>query len=380
VKQDAAFPSAARANTFISFANEHGAGRNMSPTVLRQRRMHECGSFTRLALHHCCVHFVRAGVSQVFHVPPSALSTWGAWAIFVNVLATRLGVPIPAAPALVLAGAAVTTGLMSFWHVLGAAVVAALIADSIRFTIGRQYGRRVLNALVRISLSVDTCVRKARAWFELLGAPILSLSYFIPGLGLITPPLLGTTRTDTRAFLAWDCAGALAWATFWLLGGAAFASAFSRVTSAVSAYEGIAIKILIVTSAIYLVYRCIQRSRFRRWLAHVLTTPEQLDTMMRSTHPPVILDARPKAVRKAEPHKIPGATMVDLNSPERLDATLLEHDIVVYCVCPNEATARQIAHQMRRKGFAHAHALKGGLDAWERQGYPVEPIPLDSRP
>ena len=96
---------------------------------------------------------------------------------------------------------------------------------------------------------------------------------------------------------------------------------------------------------------------------------------MRSERPPVILDARPEAVRKAEPHRIPGAMLVDLSSPEKIDATLLEHGLVVYCVCPNEATAKQIAQQMRRKGFTGVRALKGGLDAWERHGYPVEPLP-----
>jgi membrane protein DedA with SNARE-associated domain/rhodanese-related sulfurtransferase len=352
----------------------------MSPTVLRQLFFQQGDSRTRPTSRHWYAQSVCEGVSQVFHVPLSAISTWGAWAVFANVLAMRLGVPVPAAPTLVLAGAAVATGLISFWHVLGAAVVAALIADSIWFIIGRNYGRRVVNQLVRVSLSVDTSVRKARAWFERLGAPILFVSYFVPGLGLISPPLLGTTRTDIRVFLAWDSAGALVWATFWLLGGATFTAEFSRITSLVTAHEGTAVNILIVTSAIYVAYRCIQRLRFRRWLAHVRITPEQLDTMMRSEYPPVILDARPEAVRKADPHKIPGAMMVDLSSPERLDTTLLEHDIVVYCVCPNEATARQIAHQMRRKGFARAHALKGGLDAWERHGYPVEPMPLDSRP
>ena len=312
----------------------------------------------------------------MFHTPPSAISTWGAWAVFANVLATRLGVPVPAAPVLVLAGSAVATGLIPFWHVLGAAVVAAVVADSTWFTIGRQYGRRVMNALVLVSLSVDTSVRKARAWFELLGAPTLFVSYFVPGLGLITPPLLGTTGINTRVFLAWDFAGALVWATFWLLGGATFALELRQLMLSVSAHGGTAVDIVIVTFAVYLAYRWIRRMLFRRWLADVRITPEQLDSMMRSAHPPVILDARPEVVRQAEPHRIPGAIMVDLSSRERPDSALLERDIVVYCVCPNEATARQIAHQMRRKGFTHAHALKGGLDSWERNGYPVEPLPL----
>lgn len=51
--------------------------------------------------------------------------------------------------------------------------------------------------------------------------------------------------------------------------------------------------------------------------------------------------------------------------------------IVVYCVCPNEATAKRIVSQLQRKRIRHALALKGGLDAWEKHGYPVEPLPAD---
>jgi len=55
-----------------------------------------------------------------------------------------------------------------------------------------------------------------------------------------------------------------------------------------------------------------------------------------------------------------------------------EHEVVVYCVCPNEATAKQIAKRMRAKGFRNVRPLKGGLDAWEKKGFPVEAIPFDS--
>lgn len=57
---------------------------------------------------------------------------------------------------------------------------------------------------------------------------------------------------------------------------------------------------------------------------------------------------------------------------------MLKRPIVVYCVCPNEATAKRIVAQLQRKKMIHnIKALKGGLDAWEKHGYPVEPIPAD---
>lgn len=252
---------------------------------------------------------------------------------------------------------------------------AVVLADCIWFTIGRLYGRRVLNALVRISLSLDSSIKRTRELFERFGAPILSVSKFVPGLGLIAPPLLGTTLIDKRIFLAWDLAGALAWSGFWLLGGTLFGEQLTFMMSAVRAHGATVMDVLVLISVLYFMYRWIQRLRFRRWLAHIRISPVQLDAMMREDRPPVILDARPTAVRLAEPHRIPGAILVDLSSPEKMDAGLLEHDIVVYCVCPNEATAKQITRQMHRKGFRRIRALKGGLDAWEHHGYPVESLP-----
>src|ERR1700710_972329 len=110
------------------------------------------------------------------HVPTSLVSSWGAWAVFVSVLATQLGVPVPAAPMLILAGTLIATGLFTFWHVLVAAVLAVIIADLLWFAAGRLYGRRFLNSLVRFSLSLDSALRTTRHWFERFGAPSLALS------------------------------------------------------------------------------------------------------------------------------------------------------------------------------------------------------------
>lgn len=117
------------------------------------------------------------------HVPTLLASSWGAWAVFVSVLATQLGVPVPAAPMLILAGTLAAAGNAPFWQMLAAAVLAVLIADSLWFTAGRLYGRRFLNSLVRFSLSIDSTLRTAHRWFERFGVPLLAVSKFVPGLG-----------------------------------------------------------------------------------------------------------------------------------------------------------------------------------------------------
>jgi membrane protein DedA with SNARE-associated domain/rhodanese-related sulfurtransferase len=314
------------------------------------------------------------------HVPISLASSWGAWAVFVSVLATQLGVPVPAAPMLILAGTLIAKGVAPFWQMLLAAVVAVLIADSLWFTAGRLYGRQFLNSLVRFSLSIDSTLRTARAWFERFGVPLLALSKFVPGLGLVSAPLLGTTQIEVRVFVLWDLIGATAWASAWILGGAALQEQIGRLLALVRENGATVVDVLVLACLGFVLYRWIRRTQFRQWLAANRITPDQLDTMMRSDSPPVIYDARPAEIRRKEPYRIKGAVALDLDSPDRIDQLLSEHEVVVYCVCPNEATAKTIARRLHAKGFRHVRPLKGGLDAWEKHGYPVEAIPPDASP
>ncbi|MGF6900263.1 VTT domain-containing protein [Paraburkholderia sp. GAS348] len=313
----------------------------------------------------------------MWHFPVAIPPSLGVWAVFMSVLVTQLGLPVPAAPMLILGGTMAAMGQTSYASIIGAAVCATLIADSLWFFTGRAYGRRLLNHLVRFSLSLDTTVRVARNTYERYGAPILTIAKFLPGLGLISAPLLGTTPIKVGVFLLWDFVGAALWASVWVIGGAALDDQIVQLVLLVRHNGGTIFDAFAAIFVAALLYRWVRRWQFRRWLAHVRISPEQLDELMKSNEPPLILDARPRSIRAQESHRIAGAQLLDLDSPEPLQPELLKRRIVVYCVCPNEATAKQIVTQLHRKNIHHVRALKGGLDAWEKRGYPVEPLPSD---
>jgi membrane protein DedA with SNARE-associated domain len=222
-------------------------------------------------------------------------------------------------------------------------------------------------------------VRSARSMFERFGAPIVSVSKFVPGLGIATPPLMGTTRVDPRIFFAWDLLGASVWATFWLLGGAVFEKQLGLFVMAVRSHGATVIDLVLAASLLYFIYRCIQRWRFRRWLKQVRITKEQLEATLRTESPPIVLDARPESDLHDESFLIPGAKRLDATSQADIEEALPERSHVVYCVCHDEATAMRITQHMRRKGFTRIRALKGGLDAWARRGYAFDPFPTPAR-
>src|SRR5260221_495680 len=110
---------------------------------------------------------------------------------YANVLLEQLGLPIPAVPALVVAGALSAEGQFPPLAVFGVAFVACMMGDAAWYLAGRRYGRRVMKLLCRVSLSPDSCVRQTEFRFERWGKLTLVLSKFIPGLSTIAPPLAG---------------------------------------------------------------------------------------------------------------------------------------------------------------------------------------------
>ena len=81
------------------------------------------------------------------------------------VFAEQIGLPLPALPFLIAAGALVGTGQMGLGMAVLSAVVAAMAGDQVWFDLGRRRGRLVLNWLCRISLEPMSCVRRTEDFF-----------------------------------------------------------------------------------------------------------------------------------------------------------------------------------------------------------------------
>jgi len=85
----------------------------------------------------------------------------------------------------------------------------------------------------------------------------------------------------------------------------------------------------------------------------------------------LILDVRPPDMRVAG-GIIPGALGAH---PAEIDAIMSaysgEQETIVYCACPNEASAAAAAKHLRGAGFKKIRPLLGGIDAWVQAGQPV---------
>src|SRR3954464_10298085 len=136
------------------------------------------------------------------------LVQYGLLLVFVNVFLVQAGMPVPAVPTLIVAGALAATNGPSVPAIIGVAVVGSLLGDTIWYVAGRIYGMRVLQLLCRISISPDSCVRETETRFLRWGPVSLIFAKLVPGFATVAPPLAGASRIKCGRFIVYSALGA----------------------------------------------------------------------------------------------------------------------------------------------------------------------------
>jgi rhodanese-related sulfurtransferase len=115
---------------------------------------------------------------------------------------------------------------------------------------------------------------------------------------------------------------------------------------------------------LFMLLKYVERRRMMKAMGVPRITMDELNALIDGGHDPVIIDARSLTAQQLA-DAIPGALVYNAFKPGQLMATLdKDRPIVVYCSCPNDVTAAQVAKQFLANGFHHARPLEGGLDAW----------------
>ena len=293
------------------------------------------------------------------------LQLYGIVIVFAIVLVEQGGLPIPAMPVLVLSGALAASGTMSWAAVMAAAVVACLIADSFWFRAGRFYGTRVLRLLCKISLSPDSCVSQTEDKFARYGAKSLIVSKFIPGFNIIASPMSGALGVSAPRFLAFSITGSVLWSGTGIAIGAYFHERVDQVLLVLSTAGPTALLAVLVLLVLFVLYKYAERVRYRRNMAIERISMAEFASLIEDGHQPIIIDARSLTAQQLE-QAIPGAVLFDAADSKAFMAGLdKDRHVVVYCNCPNDVTAAQVAKQFLADGFHRARPLQGGLEAWK---------------
>jgi membrane protein DedA with SNARE-associated domain/rhodanese-related sulfurtransferase len=294
--------------------------------------------------------------------------------LFVVILVEQIGAPIPALPWLLGAGALAASGKISAFLAMGVTILACMLANTFWFYLGRFRGRQVLGWACRISLELDSSVRRTQRLLTRHGSAAILLSKFLPGLGTVAPPLAGMSEIHFGRFLWIDFIGSLAFATAGIAFGYCFSDQIDQIIASLSQIGKNALLLLLAMAASYVAYKFWQRQRLFHELRMARITAAELRQKLANGEKPVILDLRSRAELTLNPQVIPGAIHVEFEELAARSSEEIPHDrdVVVYCSCPNEVTSARFARLLHKKGLTHIRPLLGGIVTWSDHSYPLE--------
>jgi len=303
------------------------------------------------------------------------IEQYGLWLVFANVLALQLGLPVPAYPTLIVVGALSARGDFTAAQAVMVAVAASLAADLAWYVAGARFGRRVLRIMCRLSLSPDSCVRQTEGIYDRWGAPSLMLAKFVPGFAAVATSMAGVMRTRLASFIAFDAVGAALWSGVAVALGWIFRGAVQEVIAVLEQAGRWGLALIAAAFALYVATKALQRYRLIRTLRMARISVEALYEMLANDERPLVVDVR--SAGSVSQGRIPGAVWIDSHAFDESVRTLglherLADEVIVYCACPNEASAAAVAKRLMRAGFTRVRPLAGGIEAWAARGYAIE--------
>lgn len=301
------------------------------------------------------------------------LVQYGLIVLFSVVFAEQIGLPLPAIPVLLAAGALAGADKMNLAVVVLLSVVACMAGDVVWYELGRRRGRQALNILCRISLEPDSCVRRTENFFTRHGVRSLVLAKFIPGLSTLAPALAGLFRIRVHRFLLYNGLGAILWTLAFIIPGYLLSDQIEQLAE-VAGRLGLWLAFFFGAGiAAYLVYKFVRRQLLLRELRIARISAEELKRMMDNGHEFLVVDLRGALDHEADPDTIRGALRMTAEELEQRHQEIPRHqDVILFCSCPNEATAAKMALILRSKGITRVRPLAGGIDVWREKGFPLE--------
>lgn len=288
--------------------------------------------------------------------------------VFLNVLLEQMGLPVPAVPTLMVAGALSVEGALVWHQVLLLAVLGSGMANFGWYLAGKRFGLRILGLMCRISISPDACVRRTENTFSRWGVAALLVARFVPGLSAVASPLSGAMGFPALRFVFFDTLGTTLWAGTAIFAGRLLHRQVDGVINALTSIGGTAILVLMGLLALYIAWRWVERQRLLSFVRNHRIDVDKLRQRLADGPAPVIVDVRSAVARESDPRRIPGALEAELEEVRQLLVDVHpDREIVFYCNCPNEASAANAARILQRAGYRHVRPLRGGLEAWMDQ-------------
>ena len=319
------------------------------------------------------------GLFNSVHGLSSNITQHGYYILFALVFAEAMGLPVPAALALLVAGASSAKGPLQLGYVLLTSFSALLLGDALLFLLGRYTGWWLLGILCKLSLNPDSCILRSAESFHRHGRTMLVLAKFVPGINTLAPPLAGSMNMRFVQFLALDLAGASLYAIVWCGVGFLFSDFLAALTNGYQTGGRILLWLGALVIAIYSGYHIwlLLKAGALSYVPRV-SASEVARRLYSDLHRDMaVFDVRSHGYYSRKAFRIKSSVRLEPNTllaqTERLPK---DKEIILYCTCQREATSLRVARMLQEHGF-RSSVIKGGLRAWRKGGFPLETVPPD---
>ena len=301
-----------------------------------------------------------------------ALTQHGYTILFAIVFLEAIGIPVPAALGLLIAGGAAAMGTLSPATCMLCALSAMLLGDTLMYLLGKYTGWWLLGILCRVSLNPEACILQSADSFYKRGRALIVVAKFLPGINTMAPPLAGSMSMPAAQFLGLDSLAALLYAGVWFGGGYIFSGFLSAITRGYSAFGDVVTWVIGAGVVIWIGYR------IRLWTAARKLRPVRMmkaAELAEAAGNVVVFDVRSHGYYEKDTKRIHGSARLEPNAlSEQVAGLPKDKEIVLYCTCVREATSSKVARALEDQGLK-VSVLEGGFRAWKKAGLPIEAVP-----
>jgi membrane protein DedA with SNARE-associated domain len=249
-------------------------------------------------------------------------------------LAESIGLPFPAAIALVAGGAAVAAHGLWGPYVLLVAVVALLLGDTIEFWLGRYMGWALLGFLCRVSINPETCILRSAESFYKRGKITLVIAKFIPGVNTMAAPLAGSMKMRFWQFLQLDFLGSLVYAVTYLAVGYLSRDFLKAILTGFHLAGRVMEAVVLIALVVYAIYRIVQFRKYKKYSVVPRIQVQELAARLASQDAGrvLIVDVRSHGYYDSGAARIKGSIRIEPNNLEEEIKNLpKDKDIYLYC-------------------------------------------------
>ena len=249
-------------------------------------------------------------------------------------LAEALGVPLPAALAMLTAGAVAAYGDLHLYLVLAVGVAALVLGDIALYYMGRVSGWALLGFLCRLSANPETCILRSAEYFYRRGKQTLLFAKFIPGINTMSPPLAGSMKMRLGDFLLYDSGGAVLYVGAYSAAGYIFSDFLRAITRGLRSAGFAAEVIAGIGLVAYVTYRIWLYQKYRQLDVIPRVQAEELAKRLASDAAAnmLIADVRSHGYYDADSERIAGSIRIEPNNlVEEMKNLPKDREIYLYC-------------------------------------------------